>query len=290
MPRPYRLPTARFSQAIAQNVFRLMAVCGLASCAPHATRVSEQFEQQASAAGLIRHVIQGNSFSHIVYERATVRKSHDPVLVYLEGDGSPSFDRVNPALDPSPRNPLALKLMTQTQHPAWYLTRPCYLSFYNETGCYGSLWTDARYSDQVVDSMVAALSRYGQTRDNPPLILIGYSGGGTLAVLMAPKLKNVVGVATVAANLDIVAWTTTRGYSPLTASRNPANEPPANITEVHFVGALDKNVPPASTDHYFVTHPDALLWSYDAFDHYCCWEKQWPTLLNRALNQMQSGK
>ena len=211
------------------------------------------------------------------------------MLVYLEGDGRPSTrDGTQAAIDPTPRHALALELMARTAHRAWYLTRPCYNGTHREVGCTSALWTDARYSDAVVESMVAALTRHARSQGNPKLVLVGYSGGGAMAVLMASRLQNIVGVVTVAANLDTERWTQVHGYAPLDKSLNPATDTrPLLVPEIHLVGEQDKEVPFDSTTRYFLAHPQAIVWRYKDYDHRCCWEKSWPTLLDRALRQLE---
>jgi pimeloyl-ACP methyl ester carboxylesterase len=64
--------------------------------------------------------------------------------------------------------------------------------------------------------------RSGSTR----LTLVGYSGGGTIAVLLAARRSDVAEVITVAANLDVGYWTQRDGLSPLTGSLDPAGGNP----------------------------------------------------------------
>jgi pimeloyl-ACP methyl ester carboxylesterase len=210
MPHPHRLSLVHYAL--------LAASMTLTGCVANPHRYAEQLDRRADAAGLIRDVVQGTSFSHIFYRRATVLQSNDlapddlppdasptdnaVTLVYLEGDGMPSRDGLRAAIDPTPKHALAFELMAQTKQRAWYVTRPCYNSMLREPHCDAALWTHARYSTTVVDSMAAALTRHSQAQGNPRLVLVGYSGGGVLAVLMASRVPNVVGVITVAANLD----------------------------------------------------------------------------------------
>ncbi len=280
----------------------------LAGCVANPHRFAEQLDHRADAAGLVRYVVQGTAFSHIVYRRATVLQSNDlasndlapdelppdasptdnaVTLVYLEGDGMPSSDGMHAAVDPTPKHALAFELMAQTKQRAWYVTRPCYNSMLREPNCDAALWTHARYSTTVVDSMVAALTRHAQAQGNPRLVLVGYSGGGVLAVLMASRVPNVVGVITVAANLDTEGWTTHHNYSPLIDSLNPATDTATlAIPAIHFMGGRDTKVPVASAARYFAAHPQAILWKYEKYDHVCCWKKDWPTLVDRALRQI----
>jgi pimeloyl-ACP methyl ester carboxylesterase len=121
------------------------------------------------------------------------------------------------------------------------------------------------------------------------LILIGYSGGGTLAVLLANQLPEAVGVITLAANLDIQAWATDHHFSPLNGSLNPASDT-ANLTVPHLAlhGAMDSNVAPASLTEFQRTHPSSQMQFIDGYDHVCCWEKDWSELLQQSLAELST--
>ena len=144
------------------------------------------------------------------------------------------------------------------------------------------MWTSARYSDEVVQSMIAAVQTFVNSRDSRHIVLVGYSGGGTLAMLMAPRLKNVKGVVTIAGNLDVDAWTTKHQYATLIGSLNPAALSDSRIPTIHMIGLRDDNIPPAILARYFAQHPSAQVWRYPDFDHVCCWASDWPDLLARA--------
>jgi pimeloyl-ACP methyl ester carboxylesterase len=266
------------------------AVVGTSGC----VSAVQRFERNASHAGLIRTEVEGAGFTHLIYQRPATGQSlaaSHPVLVYLEGDGIPGTGRgTEPSLDPTPLTPLALRLMLRSPERGWYLTRPCYNGMHSPR-CKPELWVQARYSSAVVDSMVAALLRHWREAGRPPLILVGYSGGGALAVLMAsrPDLRSVDirGVVTIAANLDTDAWTQTHGYLPLDASLNPAQTAELAVPTIHLVGEQDIDVPPHTLSAYIAAHPHALVWRYAAFDHRCCWVEEWPQLLARARSEIE---
>lgn len=267
---------------------RAIAVMGGCSVLIGCATPSEMFERRARQAGLERIEIRSTRFLHLVYRAAatSVPRESRVLFVYLEGDGRPGAGRgFKPSADPTPRNPLALALMLRTATEGderIYLTRPCYNGLARRPECEASLWTSARYSPKVVLSLVEALQRYVQDRAVNEVVLIGYSGGGTLAMLMGPHLPQLKGIITVAANLDIDAWTRMHGYLPLSGSLNPLNLPEAAVPVVHLVGVRDRNVPPEILADYLQRHPQAAVWHYETFDHQCCWVREWPRLLERA--------
>jgi esterase/lipase len=114
-------------------------------------------------------------------------------------------------------------------------------------------------------------------------VLIGHSGGGVLAMLLAPRIPNVKMVVTIAANLDIDRWTQYHGYSPLLSSLNPATQAPLpdNIVQLHLVGESDSNVPIQLVRPVIDKQSNAQLLHYPGYDHTCCWTESWPSILDR---------
>ena len=263
---------------------RRLAGLALAALLVSCTAPAERAERLAGAAGFDRLVAAGDPFRHVVF----VKRGHRPVepfRVYLEGDGTPWITPHRIAADPTPRRPLMLELMRLDPGPALYLGRPCY--FGEMTGCRPELWTGGRYSPLVVSSMVAAL---GSIRADlgwaGPVTLAGHSGGGVLAMLMAPRLADTAAVVTLAANLDVGAWTRLHGYSPLSGSLDPAaaGPLPAGIRQLHLVGEKDRNVPPRITRAGLANQPGAEILSFPGYRHHCCWEEVWRSILDRLEN------
>lgn len=225
-------------------------------------------------------LLQGEGYMHQSYA-AQLDQADATLHVYIEHDGTPwaSIDRV--AADPTPRKPYALELMAKDAGPRLLLGRPCYFAAQPESRCSPVLWTHERYSGAVVASMVAALRNYLSAHPHRRLVLVGYSGGGSLAWLMAPRVPEAAAVVTVAANLDTDAWARWHGYSALAGSLNPAAQPslPERVEESHFIGASDSNVRPAVVRGFARRHPRAKVIELAGFDHDCCWIAHWSRLL-----------
>jgi len=234
-------------------------------------------EHLARVHGLDSAWVQGEGFRHRVFRHGA---DNGPLHVYLEGDGRPWLTRRQVNTDPTPRTALALRLMLRDAAPGLYLGRPCYHGSASDRGCSPWLWTHGRYSEAVIASMAAALQRIAGV--DRTLTLIGYSGGGTIAMLLAPRLSNVARVITVAANLDTAAWTRHHGFSPLTGSMNPADmEPlPGHIAQLHLAGGRDRNVPPRLSAITAARQPGTGLRVIPNYDHRCCWERDWTTLIS----------
>ena len=232
---------------------------------------SERFLDQAVRRSLQAEVVAGSGFRHLVLsrDRAAGRTLH----VYLDGDGVPWLGGY-PAVDPTPRDPLVLDLMALDPGPAVYLGRPCYHGLGGDAACASALWTSSRYSEEVVTSMAAAARRVLAARGAERIMWLGYSGGGALAVLLAARLPETVGVVTVAANLDIDAWADQQRASRLVGSLNPSRQPrlPAAVFQRHYAGGRDRSVTAeARAGVEVVVVPD--------YDHRCCWASVWPAVL-----------
>jgi dienelactone hydrolase len=254
----------------------------LAACAtlPPAGRI----DSRAGAMGLERSVVQGVGFSHVVYSRL-LASGDAPLHIYLEGDGLPWATPTRASADPTPRRPYALELMDLDPAPSAYVGRPCYHGLHDAAGCDAALWTSDRYGDAVLASMARAIHSFA-----PPgreLVLVGFSGGGALAMLLAAELDSVVAVVTVAANLDLAAWAQHHDYTPLAGSADPALAPPlpSSIRQLHLAGGDDSVVPPRIV-RAGLRRQDVDASVYAGFDHTCCWLEVWPEVL-RSISTPQ---
>lgn len=249
----------------------------IAGCATPEARL----KQEAKYLGFNRRIVQGTDFKHVVYTNKVQNKGNE-LHVYLDGDGTPWINNRWISEDPTTRNPLLFRLMSLDTAPAVYLGRPCYHGFSDTPPCQPGLWTNERYSAVVIKTMAVALEQILKSLRTKRVVLIGYSGGGTLAMLLAEQVQNLQGIVTIAGNLDIEAWSSLHGYAPLIGSRNPAQRPPLNpaLFQLHFVGGKDQNVPVSLIQPTVLHQYLAQLVIMPEFDHTCCWEKIWPSVLN----------
>lgn len=206
------------------------------------------------------------------------------MVVYIEGDGKGWRSRSRISHDPTPADPIGLQLALRDPSPGLlYLARPCqYVDREDRDGCDPSLWTSARYSARVVEAINHAITA-SKRSEQDCLTLVGYSGGGVIAALLAVHRSDVDVLVTVAAPLDIKAWVNHHQVSPLTESLNPAESQPSDgaTREFHFHGGRDLTVPAAIIRRYRrrAARERTRFDVVGDFDHRCCWVREWPKLL-----------
>jgi len=267
-------------------VLRLIGLWAVTSVITACATPAARFEAHARELGLTPHTVHSTQFRHRLYTnaRAIASDARQAVLhVYLDGDGTPwEYGRWLSA-DPTSREPLILDLLAQDPKPALLLGRPCYHGFSQDAACQPIHWSDHRYAPAIVDALSEALKHWLAAHPTENLVLIGYSGGGSLAMLIAPHLPAVRAVVTLAANLDVAAWSHQHGYASLQGSLDPALQAPlpAAIRQLHFAGERDRNVPPALIAPVVARQPTAELVILEDFTHTCCWREHWPSLLLR---------
>jgi hypothetical protein len=224
-------------------------------------------------------IARGKPFKHLVYLQPA---SGRLFFIMIEGDGTPWVQGRLPAADPTPSNPLAFRLAANTPAPTAYIGRPCYFRL-RDRKCRPYYWTQGRFSPEVVDSMTVVVNELLATVTYERCVLVGHSGGGTLALLLASRVDDSCAVVTIAGPTDINAWASLHGYMPLVGSLNPSDEIErlVGIQRFYLLGMRDDNVPP---DLFETTVEDSLeveIWRFDDFDHVCCWEEHWGRLLSK---------
>ena len=257
-----------------------MLCCG--SCVDRAATA----DHIGRAAGLSLRLIDAGAFRLLSYQR--IGPGQD-LVVYIEGDGLAWINRAQLSEDPTPTDPVALRLAAEDNAATvLYLARPCQFATLTETrGCDAKYWSAARYGSDVVDAINRAISEVAAGAGKSRLELVGYSGGGVIATLLAARRDDVVRVISVAANLDVAFWTDYHKASPLFQSLNPADfaDRLARTPQVIFVGGRDDIVPAAVVEHYAQEFPPAAsikIVSLADDAHDCCWAEKWPELLRVA--------
>jgi len=205
--------------------------------------------------------------------------------IYIEGDGLAWRSRRRVSPDPTPARPIGLELAAADPSSATivYLGRPCQYGFPKQSACRPIFWTAARHGEAVLDAMNRRIDEViAKLGDPTSLFLIGYSGGGVVAALLAARRDDVRGLITIAAPLDVGGWTRSAHVSPLAASLSPMDSIEAlrSLRQHHFVGRNDSRVPIAATEAFHrALGPEAnsRLTIVEDMDHRS-WPGKWATL------------
>lgn len=258
----------------------LLAACGTASLEERRAAAA----RVAADAGWQRLALDARAFVLTAFVPPQPRAG-EVLTVYIEGDGLAWLDAATPSFDPTPLDPVALRLALRDPSLAMaYLARPCqFASGPGRRGCDMKYWTSHRFAPEVIESTNAALDQLKARLGAQRLALVGYSGGGAVAALAAGMRADVVRLTTIAAPLDHRAWTSAEGLTPLSGSLNPADAWAAlrRIPQTHYVGGRDRVVGPPAVRAYAsrfppLEQPEVVV--VPSFDHDCCWAERWPAL------------
>jgi serine hydrolase FSH1 len=249
----------------------------------------EKADQQAIQHGWQRTTLKTKTFELISYLPKNIT-SNDLLTVYIEGDGFAWRTSRRPSTDPTPHNPVALKLAMQHQNKsAAYLARPCQYQNDLEKSplCDQIFWTNKRYAPEVIEASEQALTQLKNIYNAKELVLVGYSGGAAVAALLAAQRDDVIKLITVAGNLDHQAWTQLHNLSTLTGSLNPADyrHQLQTIPQIHFVGDDDKNIPSSLIKEFVESYDSVNFVSVVVVpkqSHSCCWHEVWPGLISNT--------
>lgn len=267
----------------------LATALSLMSCAlPGPQERGMRIEAWAKTFGWNPALLKGRDFDLQAFapvRMTTARRLH----VYIEGDGLAWLDRHTPSFAPTPQDPSALRLaMADASATAIYLARPCqYVQGQAFRHCDPRYWTGHRFAVELVDAMDEALDQLVSAFGTSELMLIGYSGGGAMATLLAARRSDVVGLVTVSGVLDTRTWTRDARTHDLSGSLNPAAFAARlrDVPQWHFVGERDTVVPPTVLDAFLSAQGTTQHQSHritrrelPGFDHVCCWVQAWPEL------------
>lgn len=227
--------------------------------------------------------IKTSTFTLFSLQNKKIECKNKDLKIYIEGDGLSWISRKTISKDPTPINSTILKLMYEDDSDCkLYLARPC--QFVNTDSCNSSYWTNKRFSLEVIKSFDESLDFLKKEYKNSNFILIGHSGGGAVATLVASNRDDIGMIITVAGNLDIQKWTSIYNLSELKGSLNPADftKQIQNIKQYHLIGNNDKIIPKDIFLSYFsrFEKKEKVHFLYFDEEHNCCWEKHYKKFLN----------
>jgi len=209
----------------------------------------------------------------------------DTLVVVIEGDGYAFRGSRQPSGDPTPRDAVGLEIAAaEPSDKVLALARPCqYQRKPRRPECTDPRWwTTHRFAPEVIEAASRAIDIVKVETAATRIFLVGWSGGGVLAALLAADRRDVAGLVTVAAPLYLGAWTRHHRVSPMPESRDPvaAVAALAAMPQAHLAGKRDEVVPPAIVGAFVDRLPPGAPAKFIAadVDHRCCWAEKWQAL------------
>ena len=268
----------------------LLYLTGLACLIAACDTVEDRYDTKSLI--LAKHV--SNAQSSIAsgpipthYQEIRMTPSAISAQIYIEGDGYAYISKSKASSNPTPKTPVALKLAMEDRAQAvFYIARPCqYIPephFGNK--CRKDLWTTHRYSKEIVQSIETVLDEIKSKHGIQSFNLIGFSGGGNIAGLLAVKRNDVTSLRTVAGNLDNDFFTQYHNVSVMPSSLNMADyaRQLSSLPQVHFVSPNDDFVPAPISQSYLSKLGDkncTQTFTIQNTTHLNGWAAQWPELL-----------
>jgi pimeloyl-ACP methyl ester carboxylesterase len=274
----------RFAMLLATGLLLLLSGC---ATRPVQMRLQDVDNLLAGKGGTVR-IVDGQQFSLLTVVQEERATNGTVLRVYIEGDGLAWRTRRRLSAHPTPVNPLALRLMLADPFAdKLYIARPC--QYVQTEACDARFWSSDRYGAEIVAATNQVLEKAKRKYGYERIELVGYSGGATVALLVAAQRTDVISVRTVCGNLDTAAFSRLHRVSPLTGSLNPVDFSPSlqKIPQIHFIGEKDKRIPEEIFNSYrkFFSETGAMeLHRVPDADHHHGWVEQWPRLVRQAID------
>jgi len=244
-------------------------------------------QKKACQSGFDKEYMKAGIFTLTIYQRLKVPS--DSIRIYIEGDGRAWETRSRLSDDPTPSNPVGLTLATaDPSDSVVYIARPGQFLAPGSSRCDPTYWSARRFSTEVVEAFDEAIYALKAKSGAKTVELVGYSGGGALAVLVAARRSDVSSIRTVAGNLDPKTLCDYHKVSQLDGSIDPMDfaKKIADIPQRHFVGSKDKTVPYLIAEHFVKNEGNAdgsCITIVDGATHKDGWQRRWKELLSIPL-------
>ncbi len=273
----------------------MMCVC---SCATTSTSLRDSLVQDALSIGMAQ--LESTRYPGLILlfnptnNAVNAGYADKTLTVFIEGDGAPwENNGFSPPADPTPQKPIGLELaiqetkiqiQTNVQSPRTpgraiaYLSRPC--QFVKRHPCRIDLWTDERFGDLAIQLISQAMVSLVRESNAGKLQIVGYSGGGVVAKLLEKRLDGLVCTVTLAAPLDLDAWTSRLRISPLRTTKFQASTQKSTrkVISSHYIGDHDKLVRLSDLGGYAVPSPHNSVISLPGVSHNQGWLQHWSNI------------
>ncbi len=256
----------------------------LSSCISSIEKRVEEADKVASMNKFEKKLVKAGDFVITTYQRISDKDS--PYVFYIEGDGSISIGRYAIADNPTPSKVMLFKLATLDTRPnIVYIARPCqYTPVELNPNCNQAYWTDKRMAEEVIESTNIVIN---SINNGNPASLVGFSGGGGVAILVAARNKHIKDIITIAGNLDIENFSKHHGIYALKESLNPIDYAIkiSNIPQLHLSGSKDAIVPSKIMQGYIKASSSDCTQQkiFPNITHTKGWDKVWQDVLKINL-------
>lgn len=270
------------------TLITVVLLLGLSACTPSLQDKVIKADQFAQAQGMRKELVSGGKFVFTTYQR--IKNPNGRFVFYLEGDGMAFVGHGFPSDNPTPASLMVLELASlDSDDNVIYLARPCQFTPVRlNPECSDFYWTRGRMSEDSVDAMNEAINFISGKKD---IHLVGFSGGGGMAVLLAARNPQVKSIVTIAGNLDHEAFndyhnTTFR----MEDSLNPIDfaRKIQHIPQLHLVGNYDDRVPKIIAEKYIRSQSGegVSLKLIDA-SHNSGWVVKWTDLIRNDIANLR---
>lgn len=201
--------------------------------------------------------LQKHSFDEFDLISASSNRNTQLLSIYIEGDGLAWISRYNISSNPTPINPVALKLAIidkeRFDHSIAYIGRPCqYISQYSNNKCNSKFWSSHRFSQDVVANFNKVIDILKIDARAEKIQLIGFSGGAAISSILAATRNDIHSLVTVAGNLDHVSINKFNKVSQLIHSLNAIDYSSKlkDIAQHHIIGNDDDLIPESVVNNF----------------------------------------
>lgn len=192
----------------------------------------------AMSNGLIENNISTDRFIFRTYGKFS--DNSKSIKIYIEGDGLAWIDKRTISSNPTPIYPIALRFASKdNSHNVFYIARPCQYNL--DLNCNKDYWTKKRFSKEVIESFDQVINNLKKEYKFKDIEIIGFSGGGAIAMLLASQRDDVKKITTIAGNLNHKLVNKLHNVSPMSDSLNPIDiaQRTSYIPQIHYIGEKD---------------------------------------------------
>ena len=176
----------------------------LFGCSSDQARINKAFDL-AQQNNYMPEIISSSQFPIQIFYQA---HNSNHAVIYLEGDGLVINSHGGVALNPTPTDPMALRLASVDKRrvtkivinrPFHYITSD-HSDSDSDSDSDSRYWTTSRYAHEVIQSILEVIQNCQKQFHFKTIEIIAYSGGASVALLLGPHLENIERITSFAGN------------------------------------------------------------------------------------------